>query len=301
MHRIVVALCALVAAALVAPPRASAAPLADFIDYSLRNNNGQVVLPGRLYAPPEASADPATPRPFIVYLHGSGAAGTNNTRQVEGMADYLLDEVKRRGSFLYAPQTPSNWDGASVLDNAMTMIDRAVTERGADPRRLYATGYSLGGGGTWNLLNRYDGRFAAAVPISGVSPVGRFDPAKILGTGIWAIHARDDASVPVAATRNVISSLLVAGHEPPPTFLPLGSTSDVVLSNANLDLLYYELGIGGHTGPFGFYFVPPLYDWLFAHSLPVPEPGAAMLFSCGLPAISRARHVKVRSMNRRRP
>ena len=86
---------------------ATAAPLADFIDYSLVSSRGGLVLPGRLFVPPEAAADPLTPRPFMLYLHGGGAIGTNNTTQIEQTPDGLLDEAKRRGAFFYVPQAPS--------------------------------------------------------------------------------------------------------------------------------------------------------------------------------------------------
>ena len=59
----------LLLALVLVPGLAAAANVADFIDFSLRNASNQVVLPGRLYVPPEAS-NTAVPRPFILFLHG---------------------------------------------------------------------------------------------------------------------------------------------------------------------------------------------------------------------------------------
>src|SRR5882724_1688824 len=87
---------------------AAAANVSDFIDFSLHGGRTGVLLPGRLYVPPEATSNPAAPRPFILFFHGAGEDGTNNTSQINGNIDNLLAEAKRRGAFLYAPQTTNN-------------------------------------------------------------------------------------------------------------------------------------------------------------------------------------------------
>jgi predicted peptidase len=98
--------CALVIAALSYETGqiTSAANIADFVDYSLVSPRGGVALPGRLLIPPESTSGPATPRPLMVYLHGGGAAGTNNITQIEQTPDPLVDEAKARGAYLYVPQ-----------------------------------------------------------------------------------------------------------------------------------------------------------------------------------------------------
>lgn len=280
---------------------ARAAAIADFIDYSYRNAAGQVVLPGRLFVPPESIADPTLSCPLLVYFHGGGAIGTNNTTQIEQSPDYMLDEAKRRGAFLYVPQAPSGWATLSSIDAAMTMINRAVAQRPVDANRLYAAGYSNGGGGVWNLLSRNRGKFAAAFALSAVAPAAGFAAGNLLDTAIFAMHARDDATVPVARSREIVNSILTAAGEPRPTYLPSSSTQLFLLANpriafhadllaaftpdigatfalsrSNTDILYYETPDGGHTGLLGFFYVPPIYDWMFEHSL-VPEPTAALL------------------------
>ena len=175
------------------PPRA-------FIDYSLRIAATQLVLPRPLVLPPQQPCPTHGPAAHRV-SHGGGAAGTNNQTQVLHTPDWLLEEAKARGAFLYVPQTGSNWSGDSTIDSVMTMIDRAVSTLNANIDRLYATGYSNGGGGTWNLLSRYPGRFAAAMPLAGVRPATGFNPANLVGTPIITAHARDDATVTVNRTR----------------------------------------------------------------------------------------------------
>ncbi len=176
-------------AAIVAPSHLPAANIADFADYSLRNSSGQILLPGRLFIPPEATSDPISPRPLMLYLHGGGARGIDNVAQIVQTPDYMLDEAKQRGAFLYVPQTADTWASTSMVDYAMTMINRAVAEKNADNNRLYATGYSNGGGGTWSLLSRNHRRFAAAIAMSGIIPAAGFNPANLPGTAILALHA----------------------------------------------------------------------------------------------------------------
>lgn len=278
---------------------ARAANIADFVDFTLRTPRGQLVLPGRLYAPPHAS--PAAPVPLIVYLHGSGASGTNNVTQLEQTPDMLASEAKRRGAMLYVPQTNAGWT-ATTTDLAMTMITRAVTELGADPDRLYATGYSMGGGGTWNMLSRNPGRFAAGLVVSPALQGAGFNAANLLDTAIIAVHARDDATTPVANSRGVVNQILAAAGEPLPTYPdarsgkyfvaanlaipfhreivysePPGSTINHFITRPDLDLMYYEQPSGGHTGLLGVYYSEGIYDWMFSHSLAVPEPRTGIL------------------------
>src|SRR5215203_4043570 len=138
----------MVAVFVLIPRIAHAANVADFIDFSLRNASNQVILPGRLYVPPEAMSDPTTPRSFILFFHGAGENGTNNLNQINGNIDNLLAEAKRRGAYLYAPQTTSNWTSTTLTTNVMTMIGQAKTNQNVDEDRLYVTGLSNGGGGT---------------------------------------------------------------------------------------------------------------------------------------------------------
>ena len=274
------------------------------------------MLPGRLYLPPDASS--AAPVPLIVYLHGSGASGTNNTLQIEQTPDMLASEAKRRGAMLYVPQTNAGWTAMSVTDSVMTMITRAVNELGADPDRLYVTGYSMGGGGTWNMLSRNPGRFAAGLVVSPALQGTGFNAANLIDTAIIAVHARDDATTPVSNSRGVVNQILAAAGEPTPTYPdarsgkyfvaanlsipfhqeivysePPGSTINHFIARSDLDLMYYEQPTGGHTGLLGVYYSEGIYDWMFSHSLAVPEPHTANL----LVASSLALIVVIRPRN----
>lgn len=255
---------------------AQGANVSEFLDFTLRTPRGGAVLPGRLFVPPEAIADPVTKRPLILWLHGGGDAGTNNINQVRWDVDLLFAEAKRRGAFLYAPQAPLNWRPKSVTDSVITMLDRALTEYNVDPDRLYLTGYSSGGGGTWNMLSRYPDRFAAAMPVAPVSPEPDFNPANLVGQSISVFHARNDTVAPVQTTRNVVNSIMTAaGHALPAYPSPTGGHFG--FAAPELDFYYFEPFNGDHSFHFNVYSTPQVYDWMFSHRVAVPEPATAGL------------------------
>jgi predicted peptidase len=262
--------------------------LSDFVDFSLRSGS-TTLLPGRLYIPPAAISDPSTPRPLVLFLHGAGESGTNNSAQVNGNIDNLLAEAKRRSAFLYAPQTNGGWGNATILNRVNTMLDRALAEQPVDTTRQYVTGLSMGGGGTWNMLNLFGDRFAAGVPICAVGPTGGFDPARLIDMPIWAFHALNDGTVPYTSTRGVIASILSAAGEPLPEY-PARPTTDFTYVSPELDLRQTEYRVGGH-GIWGrVYATAAVHAWMFAHTTAIPEPAALMLASIGLlGAVARVR------------
>jgi predicted peptidase len=259
----------------LSPPRLTpAADINEFIDFSFKAGSS-TLLPGRLYVPPEAASGP---RPLILYLHGSGQIGLDNIRQVSAFSiDNLLAQAKQRGAFVYAPQTNSSWLSKTTTDRLMTMIDRAIIDLNADTDSLYVTGFSLGGAGTWNMLSRYSTRFSAGVPVMADNPAGDFVPADLINQSIMAFHARDDQSVSVSITRNVISNILAAAHKDLPVFPSLNSTADFGFAANGLDLYYVEPATGGHAIWRDVSNIPKLYDWMFAHTIKVPEPTAGIL------------------------
>ena len=254
----------------------SAANVSDFLVDNYLDASNNILLPGRLHVPTEYATDPTTPRPLILFLHGSGESGTNNTSQVNGNIDNLLAAAKSRGAFLYAPQTNIGWANSTLLGYAMSMVDRAIADQSVDPNRIYVTGLSMGGGGAWNFLNQFPNRVAATVPICGVSPSLNFMPAQLLNEPIWAFHGRFDATVPTTVTRDIINTFLTLAGQPIPTYPPLNTFGpNVQFDFPPLDLHYTDYR-GGHDIWSPVYNTSELYDWMFAHG-DVPEPSTVVL------------------------
>ncbi len=162
------------------------------------------------------------------------------------------------------------------------MVQRASAEQNVDELRFYATGLSMGGGGTWNLINRHGDHFAAAaLPSALVLPATGYLPSNLTEVPTWAFHAANDGTVSPTTTRSVITSMLATTGEAPPTF-PSRPTADLAFQSTTLDLRSTEYRTGGH-GIWGrVYNTPAFYDWMFAHAL-VPEPSSlAIVLVTGL-------------------
>jgi predicted peptidase len=264
---------------------AQGADVSEFLDFSLRNPRGQLVMPARLYVPPAAIADPVTKPPLIVWLHGGGDAGSNNLNQIRWDVDFLFAEAKRRGAFLLAPQAPLNWRPKSVTDNVVSLLKLATSQFNVDPDRLYLTGYSSGGGGTWNMLSRYPDTFAAGMPVAPVSAEPDFKPANLVGQSIIAFHARNDTVAPVQTTRNIVSSIMSAAGRALPAYPP-SSGDHFSFAAPELDFWYFEPYNGDHSVHFNVYGSNPIiYDWMFSHSLAAPEPASLAMASLAIISI----------------
>ncbi|TWU25920.1 PEP-CTERM sorting domain-containing protein [Bythopirellula polymerisocia] len=243
----------------------TAASVSDFINFS------NPLVPGRLYIPPEAATS-IDPRPLILFLHGAGETGSNNVSQVNGNIDNLLAEAKARGAFLYAPQaTTFTWADSTRTTNVMSMIDQALTQYNVDMDRLYVTGLSMGGGGVWNMLNRFDDRFAAGVPIAAVSPGGDFAASNLVGKPTWAFHARNDGTVSTTSSRNVVSNVLNAAAAASIVYPATNDPGTTLLYNNDIvGMNFTEWTTGGH-GIWGrVYSTPEMYDWMFSKTLMAP-------------------------------
>ncbi len=103
------------------------------------------------------------------------------------------------------------------LELTVELIDALGLEFSIDPDRIYITGLSMGGFGTWIAVSRYPDRFAAAVPICGGG-----DPTAIGQTSakIWAFHGAADRAVPPKRSREMVEALHRAGGHPRYTEYP---------------------------------------------------------------------------------
>jgi predicted peptidase len=182
---------------------------------------GGTRLPYRLYEPARAGREPRLP--LIVYLHGSGGAGTDNRSQISGgnragTHVWTSEALQaRHPAFVVAPQIPAGAAWAEPRSDALTPYAEAVLELVAelarthpiDRDRVYLVGQSLGGYGTWDLVSKRPAVFAAAVPLCGAGNATRIVAAR--SVPIWAFHGAKDETVPVAGSRELVAALRAAG------------------------------------------------------------------------------------------
>jgi predicted peptidase len=198
-----------------------------------KGKDGQT-LPYRLMKP--AGYDPATKYPLVVFLHGAGDRGSDNEKQISDCIPQFASKENRAQypCFLIAPQCPENakwsdvdWAADShTISPTMTeparltieLIEAIANEYSIDTKRIYITGLSMGGYGTWDLIARRPDLFAAAVPICGGADEAT--AAKVKHIPIWVFHGAKDDVVNAARSRNMVAALVKAGGKPKYTEYP---------------------------------------------------------------------------------
>lgn len=200
----------------------------------------QVSAPYLLYVPPEYDDQAGRSWPFILFLHGAGQCGEDLVHvRDEGLPQFIA----RTPGFPFvvaAPQCPcGEWWDIDMLSALMTTL---LEHLNIDKTRLYLTGLSLGGMGTWDLAARHPDWFAAIAPICG--PVDAANAPKLKHIPIWVFHGEQDPHVPIAESIDMVEALQREGADVRFTIYP----------------------DGGHNVWDDTYSDPELYEWFLSHN-----------------------------------
>ena len=191
-----------------------------FVARTYRNANGQT-MPYRLFVP--RNYDAAKKYPLVLWLHGAAGRGTDNLLQISagnkiGSHSFTKPEFQAGNpAFVLAPQCPLDhyWTGGGTvspspqLDLAFEILAAIQKGFSIDPERLYVSGQSMGGAGTWAAITSHPNLFAAAVPLCAYG-----DPTKmklVADLPIWAFQGDADEIVPLDRVRATIAALRSAG------------------------------------------------------------------------------------------
>ncbi|RPI02255.1 MAG: T9SS C-terminal target domain-containing protein, partial [Calditrichaeota bacterium] len=189
--------------------------------------------------------------------------------------------------FVVAPQCPlnnrwvdSDWSTGSYrisntpVSNEMLavidLIDALIKEFPVDVNRLYVTGLSMGGFGTWDIITRYPDKFAAAIPMSGGGDSTR--ALRISHLPIWAFHGQVDTTVPADGSRQMMTAFEHLGREVVYTHCDHGdctgkSQADVAAAiDAGATTLYTEWKGANHVMWAQSFDYPLLFPWVFAQN-----------------------------------
>lgn len=197
-----------------------------------------------LYVPKDY--DKSKPTPLMLFLHGAGERGTDvNKVKIHGPPK-LIAAGKEFPCIVVSPQCPADrwWQPLELL----ALLDELGTKYNVDPERVYVTGLSMGGFGTWELATIAPRRFAALAPICGGAEA--FWAKQIAHIPTWVFHGDKDAAVPLVRSEIMVAALMKAGAEPKFTV--------------------YE-GVG-HDSWTATYDDPKFYEWLFAQTRQEPKP-----------------------------
>ena len=201
-----------------------------------------------LYLPKDHTTKPKKKWPLIMFLHGAGERGDNLDRVKVHGPPKLVEQDKAMEFIIVSPQCPREtiWNDELLI----TLLNDVVKRYHADETRLYLTGLSMGGYGTWSLGLTHCDRFAAIAPICGGGDFIKAYNAggakgKALSTlGIWAFHGAKDTVVPLAESERMVTSIKKFGHPGPKL------------------TVYPEAGHDSWTKT---YANPELYKWFLQH------------------------------------
>jgi predicted peptidase len=207
---------------------------------------------------PEAP-QPGVRHPVVLFLHGAGERGDDNEAQLKFLPQWMSEAGNRRRHpcFLIAPQCRKDHAWAEIdwklkrplplaerptadLAAAVAALDAVLATEAADPARVFLTGISMGGYGTWDLACRSPERFAAALPICGGGDAAV--AGRLVALPLWCFHGSDDPLVPAELSRAMVEAVVTAGGAP----------------------IYSELPGVGHDSWTAAYRNPAVLDWLFA-------------------------------------
>ena len=140
--------------------------------------------------------------PLVLFLHGAGESGHDlNKVKIHGPPK-LIEAGKSFPMIVVSPQSPRmGWDVPTL--NAL--LDEIVASHKVDKDRIYVTGLSMGGFGTWALAAAHPDKFAAIMPICGGGDP--HDAAKLKHLAIWVFHGAKDSVVPPNRSESMVKAL----------------------------------------------------------------------------------------------
>lgn len=185
--------------------------------------------------------------PLMLFLHGAGERGTNLARLKVHGPPKIAETNAAFPFILVSPQCPpgDRWDPHALL----ALLDSVMAKHAVDPERVYVTGLSMGGYGTWALAATAPGRFAAVAPICGggdpvaVRLAGGPQAAALKTLGVWAFHGAKDEVVRLPESERMVEAYRNLGASPKLTVYPEAAHDSWTETYAN----------------------PALYEWLLQH------------------------------------
>ena len=199
-----------------------------------------------LYLPKDYGKDAAKKWPLILFLHGSGESGSDVEKVKMHGPPKLVAAGKDLPFVIVSPQAPTPRVGWQV-ETLNTLLDDVIQKYSVDEDRVYLTGLSMGGFGTWALASANPERFAAIAPICGGGQP--FMARRLRSLPIWVFHGAKDATVPIKMSQDMVDALKTAG-------------ADVKFT------IYPEAGHDSWTAT---YDNPELFTWFLEHTRKKPE------------------------------
>lgn len=194
-----------------------------------------------IHLPKEYSSEPNKRWPMVLFLHGRGESYGPLSLVAKWGPPQIAAKDPSFPYILVSPQCPgeTSWTNEGQQKLLMQLLDKIIDGYRIDTDRVYLTGLSMGGFGSWKLAAANPGRFAAVVPICGGG-----DPstsAALTALPIWVFHGDQDQAVPISKSDEMVKAIQAAGGK---------------------KIRYTTLEHVGHNSWEAAYHTPELYEWL---------------------------------------
>jgi predicted peptidase len=231
------------AAARAADAPAAGKQVAASTSVKVKTDEGEkdVALRYWLFLPADYEAKPAEKWPLVLFLHGSGERGEDLEKVKIHGPPMLVAQGRQFPFVLVSPQVPtgSRWNAEELSQ----LTDVLASKYRLDRDRLYITGLSMGGAGTWSLVAAHPDKYAAAMPLCGRGDLEAVP--RLAKTPTWILVGAQDSERTVQNCQDMAKALAKAGG--------LGRFT-----------LYFELKHDCWTETYN---NPETYEWLLSHKL----------------------------------
>lgn len=189
--------------------------------------------------------DPAKEYPLVLFLHGAGERVQDpHQAMFHGYMKYVREQGKEYPFIFIAPQCIGNAYWGSYTESLSAFLDFILETYAVDRRRVYLTGLSMGGTGTWMFAMARPNTFAAIMPVCGSGIY--WNVANLLKTPIYMVHGDCDTCVPISGSVEMLTSINSRG------------------GNAKLKICY---GVGHDAWNYA-YTDDSLLEWMLSQRLP---------------------------------
>jgi len=204
----------------------------------------KVTMKYLLYLPKDYDQKPSWP--LMLFLHGAGERGDNLDLVKKHGPPKLIEAGKEFPFIVVSPQCPKDrrWEPLELT----VLLDEIVEKCKVDQDRIYVTGLSMGGFGTWSLAAYQPQRFAALVPICGGGEA--FATRVLTKVPVWVFHGAKDKTVPLERSEKMVEALKKNG----------GNVKFTIYPEA------------GHDSWTEAYNDPQLYEWLLQQKRVTKKP-----------------------------
>lgn len=198
-----------------------------------------------LYLPKDYDGD-QDKLPLVFFLHGRGESYGPPSLVAKWGPPRFAAEGDELPYILVSPQCPGDdsWSKSTQQTRLVELLDSIVNSYKVDTNRVYLTGLSMGGYGSWRMAADHPDRFAAVVPVCGGGNPD--DAEKLKNIPIWVFHGDQDGAVPFARSVEMVDAIKQAGGE---------------------SIRFTTLEHIGHNCWSATYATPELYSWMLGHKL----------------------------------